>query len=98
MKSLLRLALLQLVLVSLSLAQPRDPVVLSCAGNLTLDRHIEQVAGEDPESLFHEWNGGPSDLFMVNLEHPITTSDFNVPKGFNFTMHPKYLQACSARG
>jgi poly-gamma-glutamate synthesis protein (capsule biosynthesis protein) len=98
MKSLLRFALPQLVLVSLSLAQPRDPVVLLFAGDLTLDRHIEQVAGEDPESLFHEWNAGPSDLFMVNLEHPITTSDFKVPKEFNFKMHPKYLRALQRAG
>jgi hypothetical protein len=83
MKSLLRFALPQLVLVSLSLAQPRDPVVFLFAGDVTLDRPIERVAEEDPKFLSREWNARPYDLFMVNLEHPITTSRFKVPKESN---------------
>lgn len=68
------------------------------AGDVTLDRHIERVAGEDPDYLFREWDAGPYDVFMVNLEHPVTTSTSIVPKEFNFKMHPKYLRTLQQAG
>lgn len=93
-----RLFLAQLFLGSFLLAQSKEPVVLLFAGDVTLDRHIDRVAGNDPEYLFRRWDVRPYDLFMVNLEHPITTSSSSIPKEFNFKMHPKYLRTLQHAG
>lgn len=98
MNFLPQLSLALLFFWSIVLSQPKEPVVLLFAGDVTLDRHIERVAGEDPEYLFRGWNVRPYDLFMVNLEHPITTSSSSIPKEFNFKMHPKYLRALQHAG
>lgn len=81
------------VFASVSAQTPeKGEVVLLFAGDLVLSDHFEQVIGDDYQDVLKNWSEvGPFDIFMVNLEHPITTATQKVEKKFNFKMSPKYL-------
>jgi poly-gamma-glutamate synthesis protein (capsule biosynthesis protein) len=77
-----------------SQSQQQDSVVtLLFAGDVTLADALELSLGNRTVGVFDNWNVGGKDLFMVNLENPITNSLDTVPKEFNFRMHPKYVDA-----
>lgn len=80
-------------------SQTEQPVVLLFAGDVVLSRHIESQVGDRFDYVFDKWNEvGPYDVFMVNLEHPVTQATTKVPKEFNFKMHPKYLRTLQLGG
>ena len=75
-------------------SQQSQPVTLLFGGDMTLARHIEREVGDKVDYLFERWKGiEPYDVFMVNLENPVTLSTQKVDKEFNFRMHPRYLRA-----
>jgi len=81
------------IMSSVLWCQSQDPVVMVFAGDVTLARHIETAVGEKTEYIFQRWNPvKPFDVFMVNLENAITTSDEKIEKEFNFKMPPKFLR------
>lgn len=72
-------------------AQVREPVVMIFAGDVILSDNVEQAIGSDYQYVFRHWKPGKeADIFMVNLEHPVTTATERVEKKFNFKMHPAY--------
>ena len=84
--------LLCIALLSSTNGQDSQPVVLLFAGDLVLSDHVENFIGDDLSYVFSNWSDvGPFDVFMLNLEHPVTTSDRKVEKKFNFKMHPRYM-------
>lgn len=73
-------------------AQKREPAVLLFAGDLVLSDNVESFVGNNTRYVFEQWKpGAECDVFMVNLEHPITTWTEKVEKKYNFKMHPRYL-------
>lgn len=76
-----------------------EPVVLLFGGDLVLSNHVEPLIQEDASQFFENWNKiGPFDLFMVNLEHPITTAESKVKKQFNFKLHPRHTSVLTSAG
>lgn len=72
-------------------AQISEPVRMLFAGDLTLSDNVEQFVGSRMGYVFERWKPGrEADVFMVNLEHPITTWTERVEKKFNFKMSPAY--------
>ncbi len=75
------------------MGQSQSPVVMIFAGDVTLAQHIETAVGDRTEYIFQHWLSlKPYDVFMVNLENPITTSEERVKKEFNFKMPEKYIR------
>lgn len=72
-------------------AQIAEPVTMIFAGDLTLSDNVERFVGSRMEYVFERWKPGrESDIFMVNLEHPVTTWSERVEKKFNFKMAPSH--------
>lgn len=70
-------------------AQTPAPVTLLFAGDVTLSDNVESHIGTDTSYIFKLWKPGlECDIFMVNLEHPVTTSIEKVEKKYNFRMNP----------
>lgn len=70
-------------------AQTPERVTLLFAGDVTLSDNVEDHIGTDTSYVFRLWKPGQeSDIFMVNLEHPVTTSVDKVEKTYNFKMNP----------
>jgi poly-gamma-glutamate capsule biosynthesis protein CapA/YwtB (metallophosphatase superfamily) len=69
------------------------------AGDVVLSHHVEQFVGERDDYVFERWVADvASDVFMLNLEHPLTTSENKVEKEFNFKMHPRYVKTLQHGG
>ncbi len=80
-------------------ASPDSTVVMLFAGDLVLSNHVERYVGERYSYVFEQWQSiGEHDVFMVNLEHPITTAKVKVEKQFNFKLHPKYVETLRLGG
>jgi poly-gamma-glutamate synthesis protein (capsule biosynthesis protein) len=80
-------------------ASPDSTVVMLFAGDLVLSNHVERYVGERYSYVFEKWQSmGDHDLFMVNLEHPITTAEVKVEKQFNFKLHPRYVETLRLAG
>jgi poly-gamma-glutamate capsule biosynthesis protein CapA/YwtB (metallophosphatase superfamily) len=76
-----------------SYSQTSRSIVLLFAGDLTLADHIDSDVGERVDYVFQKWHAvGEYDVFMVNLENPITLSSRAEKKEFTFRMHPRYLR------
>jgi poly-gamma-glutamate synthesis protein (capsule biosynthesis protein) len=74
-------------------------VVLVFAGDVVLSDHVESYVQEDADYVFSLWKpGADADVFMVNLEHPITLVSEKVPKQFNFKMHPRFIRTLISGG
>ncbi|MEX1138664.1 MAG: CapA family protein [Bacteroidota bacterium] len=72
-------------------AQVAEPVTMLFAGDLTLSDNVERFVGMRTGYIFERWKPGKeADIFMVNLEHPVTTATERVEKKFNFKMPPAY--------
>lgn len=81
------------------ISQVKPPVVLLFAGDLVLSDNVESYVGENTQYVFEHWKpGSESDVFMVNLEHPVTTRTERVEKKYNFKMNPKYLSTLAEGG
>lgn len=80
-------------------AQESEPVILLFAGDVVLSDHVENFIGDDLAYVFRQWaEVGPYHVFMVNLEHPVTTATQKVEKKFNFKMHPRLLPVLTGAG
>ena len=74
-------------------SQSNQPVVMTFAGDLNLSENVERYVGSRVGYVFSEWKpGNESDIFMVNLENPVTRATEKVEKKYNFKMDPIYLQ------
>lgn len=72
-------------------AQTREPLVMIFAGDVVLSENVENFVGDRTGYVFELWKPGKeADVFMANLEHPVTTATERVEKKFNFKMHPRY--------
>lgn len=84
-----------LALVWMSHAAPlqtTDPIVMLFAGDLLLAGHVEAASGGDTSYVFRYWKpGAEADVFMANLENPITVHDVKVEKEYNFKMDPNFV-------
>lgn len=90
---------LALVVVGVCPLLAQDPVVLMFAGDVTLSDNVERYTGSDSTYVFRRWKPGREcDLFMVNLEHPVTTSEDRVEKKFNFKLSPSGLATLKEGG
>jgi len=57
-----------------------------------LGGHVETVSAGDTGYVFRHWKpGSESDLFMANVEHPVTTQEGSREKEFTFKMSPLHL-------
>jgi poly-gamma-glutamate capsule biosynthesis protein CapA/YwtB (metallophosphatase superfamily) len=75
-----------------ALGQAGEPVVMLFAGDLMLSGHVDGVARGDTTYVFRYWKpGAEADIFMANLEEPITVHDRKVEKEFNFKMDPQFV-------
>lgn len=84
-------AAMSLMLVVGSSAQTREPLIMIFAGDVVLAENVESFVGDRTGYVFDLWKpGNDADVFMVNLEHPVTTATERVEKKFNFKMHPRY--------
>lgn len=73
--------------------QQSDPVVMTFAGDLNLADNVEHYVGGRTDYVFERWKpGNHADIFMVNLENPVTTETTKVEKKYNFKMDPLYLK------
>jgi len=80
-------------------AATSDTVRLLFGGDVTLGYRFEQMVGDNIEHAFQYWNHTPKpDLFMVNLENPITTATMKFEKQWNFKMPRKYLSVLQHGG
>jgi poly-gamma-glutamate synthesis protein (capsule biosynthesis protein) len=93
MKSFLSCCALSFLSVCVSARyQDKEKVALLFAGDLVLSEHFEEAVGEEYGRVLEHWSEvHPFDIFMVNLEHPVTTATGKVSKQFNFKMNPGYL-------
>jgi poly-gamma-glutamate capsule biosynthesis protein CapA/YwtB (metallophosphatase superfamily) len=76
-----------------------NSLTLYFAGDCTLASHFEDFVDNHfdyPFQRFRIFSEG--DLFMVNLENPITERTQRVHKEFNFKMNPKYLKVLQEAG
>lgn len=74
---------------SLLPAQVSGSVTLLFAGDVTLSDNVEDAIGTDTSYVFRLWKPGEeADIFMVNLEHPVTRAMEKVEKKYNFKMNP----------
>ena len=72
--------------------QSGEPVVMVFAGDLLLSGHVATASGGDTTYVFRHWKpGAEADVFMANLEHPITVEDLKVEKEYNFKMDPGFV-------
>lgn len=84
-------ALVVAAFVAVAPAQDRDTLVLVFAGDVVLSDNVERSVRERTDYVFEMWKPGrEADVFMVNLEHPVTTATERVEKKFNFKMNPAY--------
>lgn len=61
-------------------------------GDVVLAHRVQEMAGNDTTYIFRKWNPmNPLDIFMVNLENPVTGATEKIEKEFNFKMHPIHL-------
>ena len=89
MRNLLILTLIVFTGFSLLQAQNAEPVTLLFAGDVTLSDNVEKAIGTDTSYVFRLWKPGEeADIFMVNLEHPVTRVTERVEKKYNFKMNP----------
>lgn len=89
MRNLLILTLIVFAGFSLLPAQNSEPVTLLFAGDVTLSDNVEKAIGTDTSYVFRLWKPGEeADIFMVNLEHPVTRVTERVEKKYNFKMNP----------
>lgn len=83
--------LAMLFLAGTARAQVSEPITMLFAGDLTLSDNVERFVGSRMGYVFERWKPGrEADIFMANLEHPITTWTERVEKKFNFKMSPAY--------
>lgn len=69
------------------------------AGDVTLAASVEGMIGNDTSYIFTKWKTSyPLDIFMVNLENPVTTSTLKIVKEFNFKMRPIHLATIKSGG
>ncbi len=69
-----------------------EPVVIYFGGDVTLSHRFQETAGDDTLYTFRRWNPQPRpDLFLVNLENPVTRLHEKVEKEYNFRMKPVHL-------
>ncbi len=74
-------------------------IVLRFGGDVLLGGHYERAASTDVGLAFHGFSlFRNSDVSIVNLENPVTTSGAKTPKTFNFRMDPRFLQSLKAAG
>lgn len=79
------------LMLAASTAVAQEPVTMIFAGDLTLSDNVERYVGANTGYVFERWKpGANADIFMANLEHPITTATERVEKKFTFKMHPRY--------
>src|SRR3990172_952602 len=80
-------------------AQTPEPVTILFAGDVTLSDNVERHIGMDTSYVFGLWKpGGDCDIFMVNLEHPVTTLVEKVEKKYNFKMNPAAIGTLKSGG
>lgn len=85
------LAIVALVVSASVHAQEQDTLVLMFAGDVVLSDNVERHVRGRTDYVFQQWKPGrEADVFMVNLEHPVTTATERVEKKFNFKMDPAY--------
>lgn len=90
-RGMVRISLLCALSALMLNAQTPEPVVLIFAGDVILSDNVERAVGSNIRYVFEHWKPGlESDIFMVNLEHPITTAAERVEKKFTFKMNPAY--------
>ncbi len=76
-----------------------DTVRMMFAGDVTLAASVEQMIGNDTAYIFAKWQTPyPLDIFMVNLENPVTTAAVKMEKEFNFRMKPVHLGTLRSGG
>ena len=76
-----------------------DTVRMLFGGDVTLAYRFEELVGDNFENVFVHWNlPQKPDLFMVNLENPITTTTEKVEKEWNFKMPTKYISVLQQGG
>lgn len=98
---LTRFGFLALVLGAGPLArgQSGPPVEMLFAGDLLLSAYVETASGGDTTYVFRHWKPGTeADVFMANLEHPITVQELKVEKEYNFRMNPDFVGALREGG
>lgn len=70
-----------------------NKVVINFAGDTVLACSLENVVKENYSYPFANLaHFKDSDLFMLNLENPITARGTKVPKKYNFRMRPDYIK------
>jgi hypothetical protein len=76
-----------------------NTVILYFAGDCTLADHFEVFVGDRLDYPFQRLTLLPRpDIFMVNLENPVTSRTQRIEKEFNFKMNPKYLMVLQSAG
>lgn len=76
----------------ISRGQTGEPVVMLFAGDLMLGGHAERVSAGDTGYVFRHWRAGSqADLFVANVEHPVTVREGSREKEFTFKMSPLHL-------
>ena len=76
-----------------------DTVRMLFGGDVTLAYRFEELVGDNFENVFEHWDlWQKPDLFMVNLENPITTATEKVEKEWNFKMPVKYISVLQQGG
>lgn len=74
-------------------------VISYFAGDCTLANHFEDFVGGRLDYPFQRLSLLPrSDVFMANLENPVTYRTQKVKKEFNFKMNPRYLSVLQSAG
>ena len=76
-----------------------DPVILYFTGDVTLSDHFEKYVGNRYDYPFSKLSWlKEADVFMVNLENPLTVRGEPRPKLFNFRAKPEYVKALKHGG
>ncbi len=98
MNTLLGIFVLWLQIFSNNSDDP-DTIRMLFAGDVTLGAGVEAMIGDDTSYIFAKWQTPvPVDIFMVNLENPVTTAPKKVEKEFNFKMKPVHLSTLRRGG
>jgi len=76
-----------------------DPVVMFFTGDVTLSNHFEKYVGNRFDYPFSRLSWlKQADIFMINLENPLTTRGEPRPKLFNFRANPDYVNSLKRGG
>ncbi len=76
-----------------------DTVRMMFAGDVTLAHTLQEMIGNDTSYVFAQWHHPkPLDIFMVNLENPVTTANKKLEKEFTFKMKPIHLSTLRSGG